>query len=157
MPAGLAWLLVARAAGGHWLAAVLAILSAAATILCLARGVQLIWRPPAYLVFDREGIVITTPLARRQVLWTDLKGARLYERPVNSGALFSIRVKVIALDLADPRAFYEREDGGKRPWMGYDSGWRSDFISFPYSMLDRDEASLMYLVTEGIARNGRAA
>jgi hypothetical protein len=75
------------------------------------------------------------------------------------GILFQIRPKlpIVALDLVDPQAFYRRWDSFKRPWLGYDSGVRSDYFPIYYTGLDTDVNRLMYIIKEGVARNGHLA
>jgi hypothetical protein len=90
-------------------------------------------------------------------LWADLKGAHLAVIKIRSTGFFAIRLrrKILALDLVDPTAFHRRREAGKRRWLGYDTRMRTGYVPIYYEFLDTEVRRLMYLVSEGIVRQGR--
>ena len=124
--------------------------------ICLAAVLLWAARPPA-LVIDSEGILINPRRPAERILWTDLKGAHLAVIKICSTGFFAIQLrrKIVALDLVDPPAFHKRREAGKRRWLGYDTGVRTEYVPIYYEYLDTEVRRLMYLVSEGIARQGR--
>jgi hypothetical protein len=125
--------------------------------LCLAAILLWAARPPA-LVIDSDGIQTNPRRPAERVLWADLKGAHLAVIEIrSSGGFFTIRMrrKIVALDMVDPQAFHRRREAGKRRWLGYDTGLRTEYVPIYYEYLDTEVRRLMYLVNEGIARQGR--
>ncbi|MDP1753249.1 MAG: hypothetical protein Q8L22_27670 [Reyranella sp.] len=128
--------------------------------LAFCISIRFLVRPPRALIIDSEGIVANLRRPADRVLWADLKGAHLavVEVPVYWLGPIAIRQKwkIVALDLVDPRAFYDRRDMRRRPWLGYDTGMRPEYFPIHYEQLDTDADRLMYIINEGIARYGHA-
>jgi hypothetical protein len=129
-----------------------------AVVFCIS--IRHLVRPPAALIIDSEGIVANPRRPADRVMWTDLKGAHLavVEVPVYWLGPIAIRQKwkVVALDLVDPHAFYDRRDMRRRPWLGYDTSVRPEYFPIHYEQLDTNADRLMHLINEGIARYGHA-
>jgi hypothetical protein len=160
--AGVGWLYYATKLDKYPIAApVVAALCASLAAVAGYVGIRLLLKPPPGLIIDREGIVPNPRRPADRVLWSDLKGAHLAE--VRTGAYYGPfltvpqKAKIVALDLVDPQTFHKRRAAGKRPWLGYDTGVRSDYFPIYYAGLYTDVNRLMYIIKEGIARNGHLA
>jgi hypothetical protein len=124
-------------------------------------GIRYLVRPPPALIMDSEGIVASPQRPSDRVLWADLRGAHfaVVEFPAYWLGPIAIKEKskIVALDLVDPRAFYDRRDRRKRPWLGYDTGMRPEYFPIYFEQLDVNAEHLMSLVNEGIVRYGHAS
>ena len=126
-------------------------------------GIHRLVRRPMVLIVDREGVVPDARHPERRLLWSDLRGARYdavevrtygsltYGSPIN----FRRNVPIIALDLVDAQKVYARWAAVGRPWLGYDTGVRSDLIPLYYKGYDTDAVRLMRAIQAGIMRHGR--
>jgi hypothetical protein len=161
--AGVGWFCYSTKLAKHPVAApVVAIVFGVVAVVAICIGVRRLLRPPLGLIVDREGIVPNPRRPADRILWTDLKGAH-YAIIEDDLYVFTfplwirLRSPIVALDLADPQAFHRRRGAGKRPWLGYDTSMRSDYVPIYYSRLDTDASRLMRIIEEGIARQGRPA
>jgi hypothetical protein len=157
MTAAICWAVSATASGKHHLvfsyaaAALGAILGIAGVLV----GARLAWKPPLGLIVDRDGIVTNPQKPDSRILWSDIKGAHLSEQIHRSAYLLvpTTRTKIVALELVDPDAFYDRRATFGPRWSGY--GITRDYFPLRCGNLDIDADKLVYIVNHGVEQNSR--
>ncbi len=159
MVAGMGWLLWLAVIGRQPVGAyVVASLFSLGGVLIVYFGIRALINPPPILVIDRQGIVVDARRSRDVILWSDLKGAHIAVIEGRAGyGLFApkIRWEIVALELVDPRAFYERLDADKPRWLGRDTGVRPDHYPISCESLSIEAWQLSLIVRNGIERQGR--
>ena len=160
MTATIGWFLYWAALAKHPVVALVVVIlfmTLGAVFFCI--GVWHLVRPSPALIINSEGIVANPRRPTDRIRWSDLKGAHLavLEAPVYLLGPITIRQKskIVALDLVDPRAFYDERAARRRRWLGYDTGVRQDYFPIYYGWLDTDAERLMSIISEGIACYGR--
>jgi len=127
----------------------------------IAMGFHWLLSRPVGLVIDRHGITLSPRRPAERLPWSDLKGAHLAVIAGPRKSMFVPRswtdTPIIALELADPSGFHRRRESTQRRWLGYDTGVRPDYVPIHHSGLDTDSYRLLYIVREGIVRQGRPA
>ncbi len=129
----------------------------AATILCgvvVLIGIRNVVKPSPALVIDGSGVTVSPLRAGDKVFWSDIKDARLAEMRIGSSAgllASGVRVKIIALDLADPEAFYGRPGRRRKRWFPYTVGMSRGYFPIRYEDLDIDADRLMSILNDRIA------